>query len=80
MKKPWMTNEIRSVIQKKNKLYAKAKKNKDAKEWEEFKDLRNKVTRMIRDAKSEYFTKHPDQVFLNFNYFFSNLVSIFIDS
>lgn len=62
LKKPWMTDEIRSEIQKKNKLYAKAKKNKDAKEWGEFKDLRNKVTRMIRDAKNEYLvTKHPEQ-------------------
>lgn len=57
-----MTDEIRSEIQKKNKLYAKAKKNKDAKEWEEFKDLRNKVTRMIRDAKNDYLAKHPEQV------------------
>ncbi|XP_015117203.1 nuclear fragile X mental retardation-interacting protein 1 [Diachasma alloeum] len=64
LKKPWMTDEIRSEIQKKNKLYAKAKKNKDAKEWEEFKDLRNKVTRMIRDAKNEYLAKHPDQAAL----------------
>lgn len=62
LKKPWMTDEIRSEIQKKNKLYAKAKKNKDAKEWNEFKDLRNKVTRMIRDAKNEYLTKNPEQV------------------
>lgn len=61
LKKPWMTDEIRSEIQKKNKLYAKAKKNKDAKEWEEFKDLRNKVTRMIRDAKNDYLAKHPEQ-------------------
>lgn len=61
LKKPWMTDEIRSEIQKKNKLYAKAKKNKVAKEWEEFKDLRNKVTRMIRDAKNEYLAKHPEQ-------------------
>lgn len=71
-----MTDGIRSEIQKKNKLYAKAKKNKDAVEWEEFKDLRNKVTRMIRDAKNEYLTKHPEQVYFAFfvhttNLFFS---------
>ncbi|XP_044007895.1 nuclear fragile X mental retardation-interacting protein 1-like isoform X2 [Aphidius gifuensis] len=64
LKKPWMTDEIRSEIQKKNKLYAKAKKNKDAKEWDEFKDLRNKVTRMIRDAKNDYLIKNPDQAAL----------------
>ncbi|XP_033329082.1 FMR1-interacting protein NUFIP1 isoform X2 [Megalopta genalis] len=64
LKKPWMTDEIRSEIQKKNKLYAKSKKNKDAKEWEEFKDLRNKVTRMIREAKNDYLAKHPEQAHL----------------
>ncbi|XP_025156017.1 uncharacterized protein LOC105181719 [Harpegnathos saltator] len=64
LKKPWMTDEIRTEIQKKNKLYAKAKKNKDAVEWDEFKDLRNKVTRMIRDAKNEYLAKHPGQAHL----------------
>lgn len=62
LKKPWMTDEIRNEIQRKNKLYAKAKKNKAAVEWEEFKDLRNKVTRMIREAKNEYLAKHPEQV------------------
>lgn len=56
-----MTDEIRSEIQKKNRLYAKAKKNKNTIEWEEFKDLRNKVTRLIRDAKNEYLAKHPEQ-------------------
>ncbi|KAL6258607.1 hypothetical protein P5V15_010561 [Pogonomyrmex californicus] len=64
LKKPWMTDEIRNEIQRKNKLYAKAKKNKDAGEWKEFKDLRNKVTRMIRDAKNEYLAKHPEQAHL----------------
>ncbi|EZA60852.1 hypothetical protein DMN91_008060 [Ooceraea biroi] len=64
LKKPWMTDDIRNEVQKKNKLYAKAKKNKNAVEWEEFKDLRNKVTRMIRDAKNEYFAKHPEQALL----------------
>ncbi|XP_017881624.1 nuclear fragile X mental retardation-interacting protein 1-like [Ceratina calcarata] len=67
LKKPWMTDEIRSEIQKKNKLYVKAKKNKDAKEWEEFKDLRNKVTKMIRDAKNDYLTKNPEQAHLYAN-------------
>lgn len=55
-----MTDAIRTEIQKKNKLYTKARKSKDAKEWESFKDLRNKVTRMIRDAKNEYIEKHPE--------------------
>ena len=59
LKKPWMTGEIRNEIQKKNKLYAKLK---NAKEWGEFKDLRNKVTKMIRDAKNDYLTKNSEQV------------------
>lgn len=76
-----MTDEIRNEIQRKNKLYAKAKKNKDAVEWEEFKDLRNKVTRMIRDAKNEYLAKHPEQVSffcLYYAKFFKIFVSFYI--
>lgn len=59
-----MTDEIRHEIQKKTRLYLKAKKyqNKNTVEWQEFRDTRNKVTRMIRDAKNEYFAKHPEQV------------------
>ncbi|XP_012219687.2 FMR1-interacting protein NUFIP1 isoform X1 [Linepithema humile] len=61
LKKPWMTDEIRNEIQKKNKLYAKAKKSKILADWTEFKDMRNKVTKMIREAKSDYVAKHPEQ-------------------
>lgn len=60
-----MTDEIRNEIQKKNKLYVRAKKSKSAAEWDEFKDIRNKVTRMIRDAKNEFLSKHPEQVFFS---------------
>ncbi|XP_050457229.1 FMR1-interacting protein NUFIP1 isoform X1 [Cataglyphis hispanica] len=64
IKKSWMTDEIRHEIQKKTRLYLRAKKyqNKNTVEWQEFRDTRNKVTRMIRDAKNEYFAKHPEQV------------------
>lgn len=59
-----MTDEIRREIQKKTRLYLRAKKyqNKNTVEWQEFRDTRNKVTRMIRDAKNEYLAKHPEQV------------------
>ncbi|XP_070165961.1 LOW QUALITY PROTEIN: uncharacterized protein [Polyergus mexicanus] len=63
IKKPWMTDEIRHEIQKKIRLYLRAKKyqNKNTVEWQEFKDTRNKVTRMIRDAKNKCLAKHPEQ-------------------
>ncbi|XP_029174879.1 LOW QUALITY PROTEIN: nuclear fragile X mental retardation-interacting protein 1-like [Nylanderia fulva] len=62
IKKPWMTDEIRHEIQKKTRLYLRAKKiKKNTVEWQEFRDTRNKVTRMIRDAKNEYLAKHPEQ-------------------
>ncbi|XP_072747432.1 FMR1-interacting protein NUFIP1 isoform X2 [Anoplolepis gracilipes] len=65
IKKPWMTDEIRHEIQKKTNLYLKAKKyQKNTVEWQEFRDMRNKVTRMIRDAKNEYLAKHPEKAHL----------------
>lgn len=57
-----MTDEIQNEIQKKNKLYTKAKKTKTPADWEEFKEMRNKVTKMIREAKSEYVAKNSEQV------------------
>lgn len=56
-----MSDEIRAEIQKKNKQHAKAKKAKDPQAWEEFKNLKNKVTKMIRDARAEYLAKNPSE-------------------
>ncbi|KAJ8966700.1 hypothetical protein NQ314_003350 [Rhamnusium bicolor] len=51
----WVTKEIMDAINLKDKLYKQYNKDRDNKVLErEYKDLRNKITNMVRDTKKEY--------------------------
>ena len=52
--RPWITRELQSAIKKKHKLYRKFKKSKDDSDWVNFKQQRNKVCTLLKNAKSEY--------------------------
>ena len=62
MKKPWVTPALRDEIQKKYELHAASRKSEDPKDFEAFKEQRNKVTSMLRAAKMEYIGLHEEQV------------------
>ena len=49
---PWINNNIRKLMRKRNRLYKKYKNNK--KGIASFKQLRNEVTSNLRKAKQEY--------------------------
>ena len=51
---PWMNNNIRKLMRRRNRLYKKYKKNKTTALYENFKQLRNEVTNNLRKAKKEY--------------------------
>ena len=55
--KPWMNNEIRSQMRQRNRLYYKAKNSQSEDHFRKFKDKRNQVTTLIREAKNNYFQK-----------------------
>nr|XP_045605860.1 pre-mRNA 3' end processing protein WDR33-like [Procambarus clarkii] len=61
MNKPWVTEGMKNEIMKKHKLHQKAKKTKSKADWDEFKEQRNKVTTMLREAKLEYIGAHPEE-------------------
>ncbi|XP_076057664.1 uncharacterized protein LOC143035058 isoform X2 [Oratosquilla oratoria] len=61
MNKPWITEAMKNEIMKKHKLHQKAKKSKSKEDWDAFKEQRNKVTTMIREAKLEYIGAHPEE-------------------
>lgn len=61
MNKPWVTDGMKNEIMKKHKLHQKAKKTKSKEDWDEFKEQRNKVTTMLREAKLEYIGAHPEE-------------------
>lgn len=62
MNKPWVTEAMKNEILKKHKLHQKAKKARTKEDWEIFKEHRNKVTTMLREAKLEYIGAHPEEV------------------
>lgn len=61
MNKPWVTDAMKNEIMKKHKLHQKAKKSKLREDLDIFKEQRNKVTTMLREAKLEYIGAHPEE-------------------
>ena len=53
-KLPWINSTIKRNINKKKRLYKKAKKISSAADWQRFKLLRRSTDREIRKAKNEY--------------------------
>ena len=53
---------MRNEIKKKHKLYAKFKRTSNPADHTAYKEQRNKVIAMLREAKLEYITSHPDDV------------------
>ena len=51
----WFSNEISQEIKKRDMLLKKARKSQTESDWSEFKRVKNKVTELIRDTKSNYF-------------------------
>ena len=55
--KPWIDNNIKCKIRKRNRLHKKAKYRNLASDWQNFRNIRNEVIIMIRDAKKNYIVK-----------------------
>ena len=53
---PWLTCEIRELMRKRDFHHKRAQKQKTTEEWVKYKELRNKTTRLIRNAKQDYYS------------------------
>ena len=53
----WMNGNIRTLMRKRNRLHIKAKNRNMQRDWELFREARNKVISSIRKAKYDYNTK-----------------------
>lgn len=53
---PWLTNEIRAAMRKRDFYHRRAQKTKTDNDWIVYKDLRNKTTHLIRDSKRNYYS------------------------
>ena len=52
---PWMTHDIIKLMYERDYVHAKATQNNDSKLWQDYRNLRNKVTCIIKDRKNAYF-------------------------
>ena len=59
---PWINNNIRKLIRKRDIIRRKAKKNKNKHTWAKFRAVRNKVVNVLRNAKAEYYKKLCDKL------------------
>lgn len=55
--KPWMSNNLRKNMRQRNRLYQKAKISNSSLHWHKYKQKRNEVVELVRQAKSNYMQK-----------------------
>ena len=55
--KPWMNSLIRNRLRKKNRIHKIARNTNKETDWLKFRNSRNEVIDLIREAKSDYLTK-----------------------
>ena len=52
--KPWITNDIKTAIQRRNKLYKEFMQSKCDEKWKQYKVARNKINNMINRSRFHY--------------------------
>ena len=52
---PWFSDKLSDIIHKRDVAWARARKSKSELDWIHFRQLRNKCTSHIRNAKSNYY-------------------------
>lgn len=62
LNKPWVTDELKGEIEKKNELLKTAKELNKHENWESYRSQRDKCTKLFFAAKAEYAEKHPEEV------------------
>lgn len=52
---PWISNEIRSQMIERDKVYRRYIRTKNSETWEIYRELRNRVKRLLRDSRNKFF-------------------------
>ena len=52
---PWKTHDIIKIMYERDHADAKATQGNDSKLWQDYRNLRNKVTSIIKERKNAYF-------------------------
>ena len=59
---PWMTDEIRKLINERKELHTKAKRTNLPEHWKEFRQFRNHVTSKQRELQQEYYSNLHEKI------------------
>jgi len=59
---PWMHNELRKQIRKRKRAYDKAQKTQTPHHWQLYRQIRNKTTTLLRQAKQQQTQKLADKL------------------
>jgi len=54
---PWITSEIRKLMNKRYKLLKKFRQSKDKNDWDLYKKARNSITKLLRETEADYWCK-----------------------
>jgi len=65
---PWINENIKSLIKRKNRVHQQAKRHNTQTSWAEFRSIRNRLTNTIRNAKREYMQKLDENISSNNNF------------
>ena len=59
---PWLSQGVRILMQKRDRLFCKAKQSKQHSAWEAFRKARNRVVGALRTAKSNFYEELSNRV------------------
>ena len=59
---PWITNEIKQMIRKRNRIRKKAKKSNNPMHWYKFRQIRNKIVNKLKSAKDKHYDKTTQKI------------------
>ena len=52
---PWMTSELKTSMQERDRSFRKATKSNSPSDWSKYKSLKSRVNRQVKKSKSEYY-------------------------
>ena len=65
---PWMKQELTTAIKRKHRVYAKfVKRGRNVEDWNHVKNIQNEKTKMIINAKNEFFLSLGRRLSINLN-------------
>lgn len=79
-KDPWFSTELSTLLSSRNKAWTLARRTKSAHDWAKFREIRNKLTSKVRQAKSNYHLNLLSNSYSNPTFFWKAFKSIISNS